>query len=410
MSIDVTYEPALSRVLIRGGGLESNGGFETGIAEWNVIGGTPTQSADFAHTGEQSLKMTPDGVSAVPIAQTTSDDSPAAVAGTEYRLNGWYYSPAGWSGVSLAITWRDGADAVITTAATATVAIAAGVWTEFELIATAPTNTAEAQLRARMHNTPAVTDVLYVDDMVLVPSAAVTADIDKSLTQVVWEPVRGGIDYDLANPIELSDYEFANATDTFYRITLRDAAGVSLGQSPVVSIAPEITRVWLKSIIRPFLNQAVFTTNNLSGWGREARNGAHYPVGRSLPIGITDVRHGKTGSIEVHCETTEERNALDALLSYGDIIFVHCPADFPSPSFYAMIGSTNETRPGFPSSYFFDLPLVACDAPGPDIVGSTTSWNEVVASYATWNDVVADKASWNDLLRRITDPQTVVVP
>lgn len=410
MSLDLAYDPDLSRFTILGsGGVETYSGFESGVTGWTALGGTIEQSADFARSGEFSALVTPDGVTATVFATMENADAAPVLEGVNYFGSGWAYAPAGLAALSIAIVWRDAADVVLSTTGSTTSALPAGAWTNYVTpTAAAPANATKAELRFRIHNTPTAADILYMDDMAVIPSDASYLNVEHSLDQIVWEPVRGGLEHEVG-AIELSDYEFTNIVDNFYRAAWYDASDVLIQASASESIAAEITRVWLKSCIRPFLNQPVFTTDNVSPKSRAARNAEHAPIGRNLPIAQTDARMAFKGSIEVHCETQEERDALDYLLLTGDILFVHCPADFPWRSFYATVGDTDEARPGFPHSRLFSLPLNQCAPPGPDIVGATTTWEDVVATYATWEDVVAAKDTWEDLVRRIADPSTVIV-
>lgn len=172
------------------------------------------------------------------------------------------------------------------------------------------------------------------------------------------------------------------------------------------SITPTLSTWWLKSVARPFLNTPVVPLKPVPIVERRARQGVFEIVGRSMPVAVTDVRASKEYVLQIVAESDDERDRVDLILSSGEPVFFHAPADSPRPSMYAVIGDTSHNY----LTDVFTLPLREVAAPGPDIVGSTATWQTVINTYATWADLIAAKATWADLLELVGDPSEVIVP
>lgn len=48
-------------------------------------------------------------------------------------------------------------------------------------------------------------------------------------------------------------------------------------------------------------------------------------------------------------------------------------------------------------------------APGPDVVGETSSWQTVMNTYATWADLLAAHPTWASVMELVADPEDVIV-
>jgi hypothetical protein len=244
------------------------------------------------------------------------------------------------------------------------------------------------------------------------------ATVDRTIDGVTYTIVRGASEVGITTGCELEqtvdDYEFPVGQLITYRVrsfTGDDVAAVTT----TCQITVELDQVWLKSIGRPFLNQAVDCVLNPSPIVRQARNSILPIVGRSYPVAVTDVRSSRQTPLRVVTQTTAERQDLDLLIASGDPIFVHTPENHPLPTQYAVIGDTAEARPVLnrlcdADWRLWDLPLTEVAAPGPDVVGSTSTWQTVVNTYATWADVLAAHATWASLLELVGDGSEVIVP
>lgn len=152
-----------------GGGaapLNPNPHFETDIAGWTGQGGTLDHSTDQAHTGAGSALLTPNGVASIVLGQVAdTNDFSAVTAGRPYRASGWFFSQNSLAQVSIAVSWFDAALGSLGTGNSAITALPNGVWTEYAFEQVAPANAVKAQLRARIHGTPTISQTMYLDDM-----------------------------------------------------------------------------------------------------------------------------------------------------------------------------------------------------------------------------------------------------
>jgi hypothetical protein len=220
------------------------------------------------------------------------------------------------------------------------------------------------------------------------------------------EVVRGGFNAPYSGgSFTVDDYEFPAGVPLQYRM-------VTLDGSHFASITQDIDGVWLKVPAAPFLNRQV-TVVRAGDISRPARRNSLAIIARNNPVVMTDVRSSIQFDLQIRTETPEEEEELELLLSTGEILFFHLPSGN-----HCMRGGYYDAGDivwGPPSSRaaparVFNIPLFGAAAPGPDVVGSTYTWNAVLNDYATWSDLVAANATWNDLLQRTADPTDVIVP
>lgn len=244
------------------------------------------------------------------------------------------------------------------------------------------------------------------------------ATVDRTLDGVTYTIVRGASEVGITTGCELErvvdDYEFPVGRLITYRVRSFTDDG-TLVITTTCQITVTLDQVWLKSIGRPFLNRSVDCVLNPSPIVRRARNGIFPIVNRSFPVASTDVRGSREVDLRFVTQTTDEREDVDLLLASGDPIYVQTPLAYPLPTMYAVIGDTAESRPVRNRLCnndwrLWELPLVEVAAPGPDVVGSTSTWQTVVNTYATWADVLAAHSSWASLLELVGDGSEVIVP
>ena len=249
-------------------------------------------------------------------------------------------------------------------------------------------------------------------------AVAITATVDRTTDGVTYTTVRGASDVGVTTGCELEqivdDYEFPVGVVVTYRVRSFTDDG-TLVVTTTCQIEVDLDDVWLKSIGRPFLNQRVNCVLNPTPIVRRARNGIFPIVGRSYPVAITDLRGSREVTAQVVTRTTDEREGMDLLLASGDPIYVQTPLAYPLPTMYAVIGDTAEARPVRnrlcdADWRLWDLPLTEVVAPGPDVVGSTSTWQTVVNTYATWADVLAAHSTWASVLELVGDGSEVIVP
>jgi hypothetical protein len=238
--------------------------------------------------------------------------------------------------------------------------------------------------------------------------AASTALFERSPNGIRWTTVRGGTDVPItgAGTAALDDYEFSPGVTNYYRVT----AGADVFTTTIV---PDQSTVWLKSITRPWLNRSVSVVSH-GDITRPARNGVFPVLGRTYPIAVTDVRLARQWDMVVKADQLADADALDLVFASGDPLFVQVPATgvlSTIPGGYVVVGDVKRSRYGTVSNRrWFDLPLTEVAPPGPDVVGSTSTWETLVAEFGSWTAVLAAFGSWAEVAEYVADPSVVIVP
>lgn len=168
------------------------GGFPAGaggnVSDWAAQNGTIAYSTAVQYvTAWGSILVTPNGASAS--GGVIGAASFAVSASTSYFLQGWFYSPAGWSDLRPAVDWYTSADAYISSGLGSAFVVTAGEWTYLSQTVTSPGTAAKAIMRGRHGGTPANTDVWYVTALTCIPASTRTAS-PQTFT-VAQTPVNG---------------------------------------------------------------------------------------------------------------------------------------------------------------------------------------------------------------------------
>lgn len=178
------------------------------------------------------------------------------------------------------------------------------------------------------------------------------------------------------------------------------------------SVTPVLTATWLKSLAHPFLNRAVqemFRPDTTVT--TPSRSGLFEVIGRTNPIAITTVRSSRRWTMYVRTTTQQQADDLDLMLASGDVLLVQAPDGCMTQTGYVAVGDVSYTRhPLRPAKRLYTLPMTAVAPPGPGVLGSLGTWQTVLNTYATWADVMAANATWADLLELVGDPSEVLVP
>jgi len=216
--------------------------------------------------------------------------------------------------------------------------------------------------------------------------AAITALVERSTDQITWTTVRGGINVGITAGVldlPISDYEFMSGVQNFYRVDPDTGANQS------ADIAPTLTATWLKSIARPFLNQSFNQSEIVSDATRPERDGVFDIIGRSLPIAVTDVRSSLQYNLRLVTRTLSEASALDMLLASGDTLFLHVPSSWPLPSAYVTVSNAPRAFRWSIDWSTWTLAIKEVAAPGPDVIGGTSTYQTVLSMHGTYTDLLA---------------------
>jgi len=201
----------------------------------------------------------------------------------------------------------------------------------------------------------------------------------------------------------LDDYEFGAGVANTYRVT-------GSGVPQTATVTPNLDRVWLKSVTRPFLNRAVTTTDpGDPGWSDRAST--FDVVNRSTPIAVTELRGSKTFNLQLYTKTADDAQTMDYILASGDVLFVHVPAGMTVPGGHVQVGDVSTRRPRpRAASKVWTLPCRIVAAPGPDVLYAIGTWTTVLNGYASWTALLAANPTWADVLKLIGAPSEVIVP
>src|SRR6516225_1515697 len=142
--------------------------FQANISPWTGNNNAAlAQSSAFSFASaaygkaQQSLKLTPDGVTATPGAN--SEQVAISATGT-YSASAWVYIVAGYvTGANIAINWYNSSHTYISTTTPAALAIPAATWTQITNLApSVPGTAAFAQIVPQLSGTPAASVVMYI--------------------------------------------------------------------------------------------------------------------------------------------------------------------------------------------------------------------------------------------------------
>lgn len=232
-----------------------------------------------------------------------------------------------------------------------------------------------------------------------------TALFERSKNNIRWTTVRGGsaVTISGSDTANLDDYEFLPGVVNYYRVT----AGSDVFTA---TVTPNQSGVWFKSITRPFLNRAVNVIGH-SDIQRPARNGVFPVVGRTYPIAVTDVRLSRRWNATVQTQTVSDADALELVFASGDPLFIQTDGVHDIPEGYVVVGDVTRHRYGTISQKrTFELPLTEVAPPGPNVVGSTVTWEALLAEFGSWSAVLAAFGSWEEVADYVADPEIVIVP
>jgi hypothetical protein len=232
-----------------------------------------------------------------------------------------------------------------------------------------------------------------------------TALFERSRNNLYWTTVRGGsaVTIDGSDEAALDDYEFVPGVINYYRVT----AGADVFTT---TITPNQSGVWLKSITRPFLNRPVSVVE-LSDITRPARVGVFEIKGSSFPIAVSDVRGSRRWTMTVKSDSVVDADALELVFASGEPLYIQTDGQNDIPGGYVVVGDVPRRRFGKTSERrWFDLPCTEVAAPGPSIVGRTSTWETLVAEFGSWNAVLAEFGTWAEVVDYVADPSVVIVP
>ncbi|MEU0860615.1 hypothetical protein ABZ352_35410 [Streptomyces griseofuscus] len=408
---------------------------EAGLTSgWSVSGGTMALSTAYVYFGTYAVGATATGGDLT--VSLTVPVGAGAVVGQSYQLTIPTRIPTGITGAlnfTTKIEWLDATGSVLRTRWQGwTLASLPSGWFAGPTGDIVPTGAMSVRVSQTVSNL-SVGASMYVDQVQLTPGGLTVAAVPAggggvaltvnglttggtgwlwTLTRIdsagTSAPVRGWLGDLTTQTVTgdvavITDYEAPLGVPVQWRVTLKDPYGTGLFiyTSDPVTIDASPTAVWLKDPGLPTRSVQVTVATPMPSWTTAARQGVSTVRGRALPVVISDVRAGKTGTLNVVTETDDDRAALDWVLSSGNVLLLQWPPGWGEDDIYVSVGDVQKD-PVVDFAEFHDrtwtLPLTQVDRPIGGITGSPDrTWQTVKGSGGTWFDVLSDATSWLDV-------------
>lgn len=174
------------------------------------------------------------------------------------------------------------------------------------------------------------------------------------------------------------------------------------------TVTPAQTGIWLKNPLRPFLNRRVEIVD-FTDLTRSSRSGLFDVIGRTLPIGVTDLMSGRSTTITLRTLTAADADDLEDRVAVGEVMLLQPPYQAAPPTLYGLPTGLTRSRVAQTSAIRrFVLPLTEVAAPDPGLAAVQSTWQTVINTYSTWADLVAAKAAWTDVLQLVGTAADVI--
>lgn len=262
-------------------------------------------------------------------------------------------------GVSVGISFRDAAGAILSSTSTAATVLAETIVTA---TATAPANTVSVQAFMTMSGTPAATTVVSVNSITVVSAAGSATSGGALLASLgasqLKDPLRPG------NNVRV-DFTF----------------------DPDPLCIPAEGVFWQSlDVEQQGANSATFNINN-----------------QANPVVVSKVRSSVTSTLTLVSRTFADRDRLVALLEPGSPLLFQAPDEYGLPDRYLSVGADSIGRV-LPDHRIpirvFSLPHVVVDSPGGPMQGVVGArWQDTCNVYATWAAVTAAGLTWTQVLQ-----------
>lgn len=327
------------------GAVNANIYFESGVGNWTGgNGGTLASSGTQHHQGALAARLTPNGSTA---NTNMLADEVAVTVGETYGASVWLWSTAAFTWRA-GITWYDSSHTFLSSMLLDT-ALSASTWTNVTTTATAPTSAAYAKLTVQASGTPASSNILYVDEAMLI------------------------------SPDDLT-------------VTSSSVTVASSGAA------------WLSHPGHPQYNAATTVTDIQASYA--GRAGTFWAIGAAVPIAVVDVRGGGEGTVVWQTKTVADYQRIRSLIADGGVLLMRLPAAWDGDSWWFIAGDIAEVRiTNRPTDGWrrYQMSFTRVDRPaGPSDGAVGQTWADVKATYATWADLKSASKTWTDLATSVS--------
>src|SRR5690606_26265363 len=117
------------------------------------------------------------------------------------------------------------------------------------------------------------------------------------------------------------------------------------------------------------------------------RTGLYTVKGKAAPIPVFDQRGSRGGELMIRTDNAEDARAVEMAMMVSGELLLHVPATSTVPGGYIAVGNVTRRRPTAGAPYWWALPYVQVEAPGPDITPTTLVWGTILRQYGSWTAV-----------------------
>lgn len=317
----------------------------------------------YAASGTNSLRLRSSAAGNMSVRQylTTQPGLTTTVtAGQAYYALASFRAGATARSCRVDIQWLDAASTILSTTTGTAGNDATGSWTVRSAAGTAPAGAVYARLLLTVLATGAANEDHYVDQVGLMPGTAAAWSpglvptgpsgfpevaaiayellLERSLDEETWTPVRTppgmsagvvGIVLDRSTQsAALYDYEAPRGGSVYYRASIVTVIDAGSPRASALTEAPVVTTLdgqwWLKAVDDPTLNAVVRVVGTPQTTRKEDR-AVLYLDGRPRAVVVHGQQYGVEWAGDIEAASTEEREAVDALLSHQGQLLIQEP-------------------------------------------------------------------------------------
>lgn len=217
-----------------------------------------------------------------------------------------------------------------------------------------------------------------------------------------YTPVKSGLETDLVNgKITVDDYEAEMDQVLTYRVMQVAPDG---NADPIVVTGISLASMgwsWLKDPAIPSRNVRLDEVTNIEVETYASRAGIFDVIDRARPVVVAALRRDKSTQLDVTTATEAQRQAMELILSTGQILLLSTPAIFAWGNEYVHVGDVTESRVGVADepTRRWALPITVVDRPiALSYQPAAMTWADVVSDWVTWSDLIDSVDTWQDLL------------
>lgn len=217
-----------------------------------------------------------------------------------------------------------------------------------------------------------------------------------------YVPVKSGLEIDLVGgKAVVDDYEAPMDVELTYRMMQVVPASSA---DPVVVTGVTLASngwSWLKDPAIPSRNVRLDEITNMEVETYASRAGVFDIIDRSRPVVVAALRRDRTTQLDITTATEAQRQAVELILSSGQVLLLSTPIAYAWGNEYVHIGDVTESRVGVADepTRRWVMPITVVDRPiALSYQPATMTWADVVGDWPTWSDLTAEVDTWQDLI------------